>query len=172
MTPPPSDITVYRQPGTVAGAFIARPKGIILHGSRSGRDWSIEREFDSCRNFAAGGANGLGWNATVGPLAYSVHIDARHWGWSAGSPASGTLLAVEFAQATIDDPVTDDMVAAFVHWYEHEVVPAWGALDLSDDAALPCHSELAQGQAQGKSDVFLPHSTQAADLRARIRGAL
>lgn len=173
MTPPlTTPVTVYRQPGTVAGTFAHKPSGIILHGSRSGQQWSIGSEFDSCRNFAAGGAGGLGWNVTVGQDEYSVHMTARQWGWNARSPASQTLLAVEFAQAQLVDPITDAQVRAFVHWYEHEVVPVWGALDLSADAALPMHSELPAGMADGKTDAFLAWSERANDLRARIRAAL
>lgn len=170
--PPPSNVTVYRQPGTVAGVFAARPKGIILHGSRSGQRWGVQQEFDSCRNFAAGGANGLGWSASIGPDAYSIHMTAREWGWNARSPASQTFLAVEFAQATLPDPVTDAQVRAFAHWYTHEVVPVWGALYLADDAALPMHSELPSGVADGKTDAFTRWSARADDLRARIRAAL
>ena len=165
-------VTVYRQAGTVAGTFVHKPLGIILHGSRSGQQWSIGSEFDSCRNFAAGGANGLGWNATVGEDEYSIHMTARQWGWNARSPASQTLLAVELAQAQLVDPITDAQVRAFVHWYEHEVVPVWGPLDLSSDGALPTHAELPAGIADGKTDCFPRNDPRADDLRARIRAAL
>jgi hypothetical protein len=160
----------------VAGTFASKPKGIILHGSRSGQDWSVAREFDSCRNYAASGAGGLGWNATVGQLidgtsAYSVHMSARQWGWSARHH-SNDYLAVEFAQAQLSDAITDAQVQAFAAWYRAEVVPVWGALDLSGPDALPMHSELAAGQADGKTDAFLKFSGQANDLRRRIRAAL
>lgn len=155
----------------MAGTFAYRPVGIILHGSRSGQAWSIGREFVSTRNYATSGIE-LGWNATIGPDAYSVHMTAREWGWNARSPASQTLLAVEFAQAQLSDPITDAQVRAFVHWYEHEVMPMWGALDLSADAALPMHSELPAGVQDGKTDAFTRNSERANDLRARIRAAL
>lgn len=169
---PGPSIAVYRQPGSVAGTFAQRPIGIILHGSRSGQAWSIEREFDSCRNFAAAGAAGLGWNATIGPLAYSVHMSARQWGWNARSPASLIYLAVELAQATVNDPITDEMVQALGHWYEHEVIPVWGKLDLSLDSHLPMHSELPTGIADGKTDAFPRGDARADNLRHRIRALL
>lgn len=155
----------------MAGTFASKPKGIILHGSRSGQQWSIGSEFDSCRNYAASGANGLGWNVTAGQDEYSVHMTARQWGWNARHH-SDDYLAVEFAQARIVDPITDAQVRSFIHWYEHEVVPVWGRLDLSADAALPMHSELPAGQADGKTDAFVAHSDRANDLRRRIRAAL
>lgn len=155
----------------MAGVFAFPPRGIILHGSRSGQSWSIGREFVSTRNYAASGADGLGWNATIGPDAYSMHMTAREWGWNARE-ASRTYLAVEFAQSTVDEPITVGQVRAFVHWYAHEVVPVWGALDLSRDDALPMHSELAAGRRDGKSDVFPLSDRRGDDLRARIRGAL
>lgn len=82
------------------------------------------------------------------------------------------MLAVEFAQARLSDPITDELVTAFARWYADEIVPVWGELDLREDAALPCHSELSEGAADGKSDAFLGHSAEANDLRERIRRAL
>jgi hypothetical protein len=103
--------------------------------------------------------------------AYSVHMTCRQYGWNARSE-SPKKLAVEFAQARLSDPITDDQVAAFAHWYAHEVVPVWGELDVDDNSALPCHSELSEGARDGKSDTFLAHSKEANDLRRRIREAL
>jgi hypothetical protein len=173
VTPPPTtgQVTVYRQAGTQAGSFVERPRGIILHGSRSGQSWSIDREFDSCRNYAAGGANGLGWNATVGEMEYSIHLSARNWGWNARS-ASRSFLGVELAQARYGDPITDAMVIALVHWYQHEVLPMWGELPLGSDAALPSHNSLPEGAADGKSDCYLDPSPELTNLRKRIRALL
>jgi hypothetical protein len=164
-------VTVYRQPGSEGGAFTERPRGIILHGSRSGQSWSISREFDSCRNYAAGGANGLGWNITCGELEYSIHLSPRKWGWNARS-ASRSYLGVELAQANFGDPITDAMVTALVHWYKHEVVPIWGELPLGSDAALPTHNSLPEGKADGKSDCMIDPSPDLTDLRKRIRARL
>jgi hypothetical protein len=171
VTPPPGNITVYRQPGTVAGTYQSRPQGIILHGSRSGQNWDTDREFDSCRQYAANGAGGLGWTATIGNLEYSCHMTPRQYGWNARSDSS-RMLAVEFAQARLGDPITDRQVEAFVAWYNAEVVPVWGALDLSQDRSLPTHAELSTGAADGKSDCYPAHSEGAKDVRARIRARL
>jgi hypothetical protein len=95
----------------------------------------------------------------------------RQYGWNARSDSS-RLLAVELSQARLSDPVTDEMVEAFVAWYHAEIVPVWGELDLSQDRSLPMHSELSTGAADGKSDAFLAQSEEARDLRARIRARL
>jgi hypothetical protein len=155
----------------VAGNYSSRPQGIILHGSRSGQSWDTNREFDSCRQFAANGAGGLGWSATIGNREYSRHMTARQYGWNARSDST-RMLAVEFAQARLGDPVTDQQVEAFVSWYYGEIVPVWGLLDLSQDRSLPMHSELSTGASDGKSDAFLAQSKEANDLRRRIRQAL
>lgn len=171
VVPPVGSVVVYRQPGTVAGTFAARPSGIILHGSRSGQAWTIRAEFDSCRNFAASGANGLGWNATIGEGAYSIHMTARQYGWNARYH-SKSFLAVEFAQATAQRPITDRQIEAFDAWYWNVVVKTWGELPLQNDDALPCHSELAAGRVDGKSDAFPFGDPRGDDLRTRIRAAL
>jgi hypothetical protein len=166
--------------GSIQGLYSQRPNGVILHGSRSSRSWSTAKEFESTRNFAARGAGGLGWSATIGEEedathgtvpAYSVHMTPRQWGYNARSESSKRL-AVEFAQARLSDPITDDQIAAFAHWYEHEIVPVWGELDVDDDGDMPCHSELSEGARDGKSDTFLSHSAEANDLRERIREAI
>lgn len=169
--PPATSIVVYRQPGTIAGTFTAQPEGIILHGSRSGQAWTVKAEFDSCRNFAASGANGLGWNATIGEDAYSVHMTARQYGWNARYH-SRVFLAVEFAQATAQRAITDAQIRAFAAWYWDIAAKVWGKLPLQNDAALPCHSELAAGRADGKSDAHPYGSPECDELRRRIRAAL
>jgi hypothetical protein len=166
--------------GTIAGTFAQRPSGCILHGSRSGQGWDVPAEFKSTRTYASNGAGGLGWHATVGEErladglivpAYSVHMTARHWGWSARSESSKKL-AIEFSQARLGNPISDDQIAAWAHWYEHEVVPVWGELDLDDDSALPFHSELSQGISDGKSDTWPRFNAEGDDMRRRIRAAI
>jgi hypothetical protein len=133
--------------------------GVILHGSRSGRNWSYEEEFWATARYAASGANGLGWNATIGPNLVALHIDARHWGWNAREH-SKDLLAVEFAQPTIEYPITDAQIDAFCWWFTQKVLPIWPDIPW----VFPTHAELPAGQRDGKTDVF-PDGT---DLRLRI----
>lgn len=159
----------YAAPASsIGGTFAAQPQGCILHGSRSGHaEWTIGQETFSTATYAANGANGLGWNVTVGEGVYCVHIDPRHWGWNAYG-ASQRYLAVEFAQATVDKPITDGQVAAFVAWWRRFVRPVWPDLDLTAPGAMPAHSELPEGIKDGKTDTFPRGDPRNDDLRARI----
>lgn len=159
-------------PGHVAGTFATQPKGVILHGSRSGKEWSLWEEFLSTARWAANASNPYGWNATIGEDVYSVHIPATHYGVNAGTLESSQYLAVEFAQATVHQAITDKQVAAFVDWYREAVLPHWPGLKLGSDASLPAHAELPQGIAAGKSDVFPRQDGRLHQLRDRIRVAL
>jgi hypothetical protein len=157
-------------PGQVAGLYATQPRGIILHGSRSGKKQDPLKEYAGTVNWAVKNPEGLGWTATIGPGVYCVHMTCKQWGWNAREH-SRDFLAVEFAQPTIADPITDAMVAAFAEWYRVEVRRAWPLLT-PRVLVLPMHSELPAGKRDGKSDAFMPDSPQAKDLRARIYAAL
>ena len=155
---------VYADHGTRGGWYQRQPEGIILHGSRSGiQGRPRQLEFDGTRRYAAQGIP-LGWNVTVGEDAISLHMSPKEWGWNARG-ASPRYLAVEFAQATAYDEISDGQVRAFVWWILTEVLPVWPSLDLGN---LPMHSELPEGRQDGKSDVFLRGDQRGDDLRARI----
>lgn len=156
--------------GRVAGTFAVQPRGVILHGSRSGKRQDALKEYSGTVNWAVGNPAGLGWHATIGPGVYGAHMTARQWGWNAREH-SRDFLAVEFAQPTIDDPITDAMVAAFVEWWRIEVAPVWPALT-PRVLLLPMHSELPAGKRDGKTDAFRAGSAEADDLRRRIYAAL
>lgn len=160
----------YSSP-SIVGRFASRPAGVILHGSRSGRPIGKEAEYRGTRNFAAGGANGLGWNATIGADILASHISPEWWGYSAGEH-SRVYLATEFAQSLEGEPITDGQVRAFAHWFTTIARPAWPSLDLRVPGALPMHAELSQGIRDGKSDAFRRGDPRADDLRGRIIAAV
>ena len=139
---------------------------MILHGTRSGRDWTTAEEFAATCRYVSGGAGGLGWHATISDNELAIHLPPHHYGWNARA-ASGRYLAVEFAQPTADRAISDAQVAAFVWWFALARVD-WPDLPL----VFPMHSELPEGIADGKSDVFPRGSYRAAELRDRIRAAL
>lgn len=163
-------ITVERIPGTVAGAFASQPQGVILHGSRSGSSNDAMREYQGTARYAGSGIE-LGWNATVGPGIYAVHMPGTHWGWNARA-ASQKFLAVEFAQATIDQPIDDSMVDAFVQWLQLEALPVWPGLPMH----FPSHAEVEAagltGARDGKTDCWPGGDPRLDDLRARIGARL
>jgi hypothetical protein len=168
--PPVTVEWAYPSP-SIGGIFRTQPKGVILHGSRSGRAISRREEYEGTRNFARGGANGLGWNITCGEDIYAVHLASGIWGWNAGEHSS-VYLGCEFAQAVEIWDITDAQVRAFAHWIKGSVLVRWPDLDLRATDALPMHSELAQGIRNGKSDVFFRGSARGTQLRARIRLAI
>ncbi len=154
--------------GTIAGRYTSKPVGVILHGSRSGvAGRSVEAEYHGCRAYAASGIE-LGWTATVGNDAVSLHMTPAHWGWNARA-ASSRYLAVEFAQPTVADMITDGQVRAFCWWIQHIALAQWPALDIAN---LPTHAELeAWGQTgarDGKTDCYPVGDPRAEELRRRI----
>lgn len=170
-----SEPTVLQAPAPtvcVAGAFTATPAGVILHGSRSGMRQATAAEFRGTVSYIEGGAldaegDNLGWNATVGEDIVALHIGPKHWGWNARGHSS-VYEAVEFAQPTVDDAISDGQVRTFVWWFLHVARAAWPDLP----AVFPLHSELAAGIKDGKSDAFPRHDPRGNDLKARIRIAL
>lgn len=162
---------VLSRPGAMAGSFMVAPKGVILHGSRSGVEAnSTHQEFVGTSNFAAGGAGGLGWNATLGDDEIAIHMGADEWGWNARG-VSGSFLAVEFAQPTVDDGVSDGQVRAFC-WFFERCRQRWPSMD----RYFPTHAELdgtdAYGPYDGKTDVFPNAAARTEDLRRRINARL
>lgn len=160
----------YRDPGP-AGTFAAQPKGIILHGSRSGKDGNPKAaEYLGTARYEVNNPDGLGWHATVGENVVAVHLTPREWGWNARA-ASDKYLAVELAQATVDEPITDAQVDALADWITTRVLPVWPRLPMY----FPTHAEVERsgetGQRDGKTDVF-PDQARADELRGRLMARL
>lgn len=151
------------------------PRGIILHGSRSGAlgppsPAGRHKEYIGTANYAVNEPGGLGWNATVGEDEIAVHMAFNRWGWNARG-CSSLYLAVEFAQPLESWPITDAQVRAFC-WFFGEARKMWPALP----ASFPTHAELdgttLYGTYDGKTDVFSRDSPQTEDLRRRIHARL
>ena len=106
---------VERVPGTVAGFFSSAPRGIILHGTRSTRDYDELREYEAPVRWVRPGAAGLGWNVTVGPDRIAEHLSPRQWGWNAREHSSD-YLAIEFAQSRPGAAISDRQVRAAAWW--------------------------------------------------------
>jgi len=153
----------------VAGRFVNPPQGVILHGSRSGRPQSAEAEYQGTAAYATQRSHGLGWHATIGPLLVATHIDPQWYGYHARS-ASTKLLGVEFAQPTVNDPINDGMVEAFVWWFINHARKAWPSLP----TYFPTHAEVDRsfGFNDFKSDVYPHGDDRASELRARILARL
>lgn len=158
-------ITVEYLAGTVSGRFSTTPAGVILHGSRSGSQNTTRQEYEGTKRYAASGID-YGWSATIGDDVYCIHMGFDRWGWNARG-ASQRYLAVEFAQATVDRPISDAQVRAFAHFFL-EARKFWPQLP----AYFPTHAELAEGVMDGKTDVFPRGDPRTEELRARIHRAL
>jgi hypothetical protein len=154
-------------PGVAADVFAGTPRGVILHGSRSGHPQSTHAEYVGTANYAVDEPNGLGWNATIGDDEVAIHILSDEWGWNART-ASSHYLAVEFAQPTVNDPISDAQVRAFCWWWI-ETKKMWPSLS----KYMPTHAELDGtieygGYTDGKTDVFPKTDARATELRQRI----
>lgn len=153
--------------GVIAGTFDTTPRGVILHGSRSGAPNSIHQEYVGTAHYAVGEPDGLGWNATVGSDEIALHIGYMGWGWNARA-ASRLYLAVEFAQAHVEGPIDDGQVRAFC-WFFASARKTWPRLS----ASFPTHAELDGtpeygGYHDGKTDVFPRNDPRTTELRKRI----
>lgn len=176
--PEPSEVPVqpsqiiyedFRDPEP-AGTFAAQPKGVILHGSRSGNAGNPkDKEYLGTARYEQSNTAGLGWHATIGEGKVAVHLTPQEWGWHA-LQASKVYIGVEFAQATVDEPITDPQVAAFADWFKTRILTAWPGLPLH----FPSHAEADKefGVSQGKTDAFPLGDPRMDDLRARIMAAL
>jgi hypothetical protein len=156
----------------VSGHYASTPKGVILHGSRSGHPQSTSAEFHGTRRYAVNEPNGLGWTATVGDDEISIHMAPTEWGYNARG-CSSKYLAVELAQPTEADPITPGQVNALCWAIRRLWLPAWPALPLH----FPTHAELDGtaeygGQYDGKTDVYSRGSRAADKLRNRIAARL
>lgn len=153
-----------------AGVFVVPPQGVILHGTRSGQDKTVDQEYTGTVSFAANGAGGLGWHATIGEDAITEHMRADEWGWNARA-ASPYYIALEFSQARLGDEITDGQVRAAA-WYIAKVIrPRWPRLPL----IFRTHAELDgvdTGAYDGKTDTHPKRDPGADRLRARLRAEL
>lgn len=172
--PTPSGIVYedFRDPEP-AGRFARTPKGVILHGSRSGRAGNPkDTEYLGTARYEQSNPAGLGWNATIGEDKVAVHLTPQEWGWNARA-ASDDYLGVEIAQATVDEPITDAQVDALADWIRTRVLPAWPNLPM----AFPSHAELdgtpEYGSTRdGKSDVYPRGDARMEELRSRLLARL
>jgi hypothetical protein len=156
-----------------AGTLSVVPLGVILHGSRSGRASNpLHAEYAGTANWEVNNPDSLGWHATIGEGEVAIHMDAKHWGWNARSPASQMYLAVEFAQPTVANPISDLQVKAFCDWYRLYVLPVWPSIPRD----FPTHAEVENwgqtGAHDGKTDVFPYLDARADELRHRIVAGL
>jgi hypothetical protein len=168
VTPVPGGVVYEAIRGQPSGRFDGVPKGVILHGSRSGRAGNPkENEYKGTASWAASNPDGLGWHATIGEGKVAVHLTPQEWGWNA-RVASRQYVAVEIAQATIDDPITDAQIVALADYLKTRIFPVWGHLDYH----FPTHSELElwgeTGQKDGKSDIYMPGDPRTDTVRNRL----
>ncbi len=153
-----------------AGTFAAMPRGVVLHGSRSGKPGNPKAtEYLGTARYEVNNNVGLGWHATVGENVVAVHLEPTEWGWHA-LQASKVYLGVEFAQATVDEPITDAQVDAFVAWFTQRVLTIYPNIPWH----FLSHAEVDQefNTNQGKSDAFPLGDVRMDDLRARIMARL
>jgi hypothetical protein len=149
------------------------PKGVVLHGSRSGVNQSTKREFDGTRRWATVEPDGLGWNVTVGDDEISIHMPVEDWGWHARA-CSSRYLSCEFAQGIESLDISDAQVRTFCWWMRRHVFNKWPALEVV--YIMPTHAEVEHwgetGKIDGKTDVFSFGSSRTEELRNRIKARL
>jgi len=150
------------------GSLPPTPRGVLQHGSRSGRPLTYQQEFDGTGRWAMNPDNVLGWNCTIGEGIIDIHLPIRNFGWNAFG-ASAVYVAVEYAQPTEAYPITDLMVRTHNWFFAAVVRPAFPRIPLH----FPSHAEVEHtGEIghtpSGKSDAFSYGSPRMQDLRARI----
>ena len=134
-------------PGNVIGTYEGTPEGIIIHGTRSGQGYSINREYTATLNYVAGGAAGLGWLCTIGDGVLAWHMNINEWGWNAREHSS-KYIGVEVAQAKLGDTPSDAQIEGIAYvWTRCKSV--WPAMPLR----FVNHSDLPAGIRDGKTDI-------------------
>jgi hypothetical protein len=155
-----------------AGRFTSVPKGIILHGSRSGVAGNPKaQEALGTARYEQSNTAGLGWSATIGERWVAVHLTPQEWGWNARG-CSDNWIGVEIAQATVDEPITDLQVEALADYIKTRLLPAWPSLPMVVHAHAELDGTPEYGPRDGKSDVFPKGDVRMDDLRRRLRAAL
>lgn len=161
---------MFYEAGNVAGV-LAAPRGILLHSTRSGREWNEWEEFQATVGYVKRGAAGLGWSASIGPDIVCTHMSTSEWGWNSRS-ASPNYIAIEFSQARIDRYISDAQVVAAGWWIRHRVLVDWPRLPLY----FPSHAEVETygetGKRDGKTDPYPVGDPRMEELRARLRAAI
>lgn len=140
------------------------PGGFLLHGTQSGVPGPKRVEYERTVQYVRDGAidsqgSRLGWNCTIAEDRYCIHSESWEWGWNARQHSS-QWVAVEFAQAQIDELISDGQIDMFVHYAnaEHPRV----------SREFIMHSETEAGIQDGKTDAA--KKGQRADaLRNRIK---
>lgn len=153
----------------MAGRFRGTPKGVILHGTRSGRAGNtIHQEYTGTVAYVARGTDGTtAWHVTGGEGEITEHMRVDEWGWNARA-ASDEYLGYEFAQAVESWDITDAQVEAFAWWFLYRVLPAWPDIPRH----FPTHGEVEAsgetGSYDGKTDCIRAGDPRADELRTRI----
>lgn len=154
------------------GSLPPTPRGVLLHGSRSGRPLTYAQEFDGTVRWAQNPDNVLGWHATVAEGEIALHVPVRLFGWNAFA-ASSLYVAIEYAQPTEAYPITDLMVRT-ANWFIATLVrPTFPRMPLH----FPSHAEVEHSGETGhgitgKSDAFSYRSPRMDELRERMRANL
>lgn len=154
------------------GRYPHTPLGVLLHGSRSGVAGNpTATEFLGTATYATVEPNGLAWTATIGDDALALHLPLNQWGWHARA-CSPLYVGAEFAQATVNDPISDAQVRAFC-WLFQQLRGVYPDLPRH----FPTHAEVDGttaygGTYDGKTDCYPRGDPRADELRARIAARL
>lgn len=115
----------------------------MLHGTRSGQPYDPDREFNGTLNYVRNGADGKGWNVTIGPGIYSQHMAPNQWGWHVGSNSS-RFIGIEFAQGQLDSIITESQIQTAAWWLLNVAKKQWPNLNLSASGFVN-HSDIDAG---------------------------
>ena len=141
--------------GNNSGPYLRRPKIVVMHATRSGRDWTDAQELSSTLNWFTNpdGASAhwvLSEKERVRVVTddliawHSAYLNSRSWG-------------IELTQPTIDRPFRDGHYAnaALVgkHYVSLGVAPVWlDYWDGNDASGFVAHQDTKQGRESGKTD--------------------
>lgn len=100
-------------------------------------------EYLGTLRYVRNGADGKGWNVTIGPGVYSQHMEPDDWGWHVGGNSS-RFLGLEFAQYGLGVEITEDQIRTGAWWLLNVARKRWPALDLSASGFVN-HSDVDRG---------------------------
>ena len=142
--------------GNNSGAYLRRPKIVVMHATRSGRDWTDAEELESTLNWFVN-PDGASSHWVLSELERVRVVADTLIAW-ASAYLNSRSWQIELTQPTANRPFRDGHYdnAALVgrHYVALGVAPVWLPYwDGNDASGFVSHEDTIQGRQLGKTDV-------------------
>lgn len=148
----------YLSPNHSSGWLYGQPKVVVIHSTRSGVNWSHDKEMEATINWFLGTNSNASSNLIISPTEIVRMVPDDKPSWHA-KEHSWQAWGIEVTQQTINTPLEDGhyklLAEALKHYQSLGVQPVWlPSLNWGDTSSgWIQHLETAQGLRDGKSDI-------------------